>query len=139
VEGVTIIESFSSMRQGDFLGGLLFALAHYWTFLKTTTWAHNYVFPSLTNDTHIVGPLNEIVCTFDHLLTQLIIIGLKTKVSKCKLWIPSGIFSGIEIPQGYTLVIDGLCILGVLVSFQDFATHFLDMSHIDDLLFLRNV
>jgi hypothetical protein len=27
--GVIIIESSSGMRQGDFLGGLLFALAHY--------------------------------------------------------------------------------------------------------------
>jgi len=85
VEGVTVIESFSSMKQGDFLGGLLFALAHYWTFLKTIVWAPNCVFPSLTNDAHIVGPLNEIACTFDHLLTQLILVGLKAKVSKCKL------------------------------------------------------
>jgi len=86
-----------------------------------------------------VGPLNEIACTFDHLLTQLIIIELKTKVSKCKLWIPSEIPPGIEIFQSYTLVIDGLCILGVLVGFQDFATHFLNVAHIDDLLFLGNV
>ncbi len=28
-EGVTIIESFSGMRQGDPLGGLSFALVHY--------------------------------------------------------------------------------------------------------------
>jgi hypothetical protein len=94
--------------------------------------------PSLTNDTHIVGPLSEITCTFDHLLTQLIVVGLKTKVSKCKLWILSGIFLGIEIPQGCTLVIHGLHILGVLVGFHDFATHFLDevlsqnVAHIDD-------
>jgi hypothetical protein len=40
------------------------------------------------------------------------------------------------------LVTYGLCILGVLVGFQTFATHFLDetllqnMAHIDDLPFL---
>jgi len=35
VEGVTIIESSLSTRQGDPLGGPLFVLAHYRTFLKT--------------------------------------------------------------------------------------------------------
>jgi hypothetical protein len=29
------------------------------------------IFPSLTNDTHIVGPLSEITYAFDHLSTQL--------------------------------------------------------------------
>jgi hypothetical protein len=63
-------------------------------------------------------------------------------VSKCKLWSLSGIFLGVEILQGCVLIIDGLCILGVLVGFQDFVTHFLDevlfqnVVHINDLLFL---
>jgi hypothetical protein len=65
-------------------------------------------------------------------------------VSKCKLWNPSSIFPSIKIPQGYTLVIDGLRILGVLVGSQDFAMHFLDevlfqnVTHINDLPFLGN-
>jgi hypothetical protein len=58
----------------------------------------NYVFPSLANDTHIMGPLSEITHAFDHLLTQLTLVGLKVKVSKCKLWSPSWIFLSIEIP-----------------------------------------
>jgi hypothetical protein len=33
VEGVTIIESFSSTKQGDPLRGPLFALVHYWALL----------------------------------------------------------------------------------------------------------
>jgi hypothetical protein len=43
-------------------------------------WAPNCVFPSLTDDTHIVGPMSEIIRTFDHLLTQLALIGLRVKV-----------------------------------------------------------
>ncbi len=60
-------------------------------------------------------------------------------MSKCKLWNPSGIFLGVEIPQGYTLVTNGLCILGVAIGSQDFSMHFLDevlfqdMAHIDDV------
>jgi len=49
----------------------------------------------LANDTHIVG---KIIPTFDHLLTRLAIVGLKVKVSKCKLWSPSQIFLSIETP-----------------------------------------
>jgi hypothetical protein len=50
----------------------------------------------------------------------------------------------IEIPQGCTLVTDGLHILGVPVGFQNSATHFLDevlfqnVVHIDDLPLLGN-
>jgi hypothetical protein len=32
----------------------------------------------------IVGFLDEITCTFDHLLTQLALIGLRVKMLKCK-------------------------------------------------------
>jgi len=97
VEGVTIIGSSLGMRQGDPLGGLLFDLAHYQTFLKTIVWAPNYVYPSLMDDIHIVGPMNEITHAFDHLSTQLTLVGLKVKVLKCKIWSPSRIFPGIEI------------------------------------------
>jgi hypothetical protein len=144
VEGVTTIESFSSTRQGDPLKGFLFALAHYQAFLETIAQAPNYNFPSLADDTHIVEPMNEITYAFDHLLTQLTIVGLKVKVLKCKFWNPSRISLGIEIPQGYTLVTNGLCILGVPMGSRDFAMHFLDeissqdVAHIDDLPLLGN-
>ncbi len=69
MEGVTIIGSSLGMRQGDPLGGPLFVLAHYRTFLETIAQAPNYVFPSLADDIHIVGPMNEITHTFDHVST----------------------------------------------------------------------
>ncbi len=45
-EGVTIIEFFSGMRQGGPHEVLLFALAHYLTFLKINAQTPNCVFPS---------------------------------------------------------------------------------------------
>jgi len=69
LKGVTIIKSSSSTRKGDPLKGLLFALTHYQTFLKPLHKPQNCVFPSLKSNTHIAGPMNEIVLTFDHLLT----------------------------------------------------------------------
>jgi len=92
--------------------------------------------------THIVGPMNEIIRAFDHVSTQLALVGLRVKVAKCKFWSPSRFFLGIKILQGYTLVTNGLHILGVLLGFHDFTMHFLDevlfqdMTHIDDIFFL---
>jgi len=86
----------------------------------------------------------KLLTFFYHLSTQLTQVGLKVKVSKCKPWNQSGISTCIEIPRGYTLVIDGLCILGVLMGSQDFATHFLDevlsqdVVHIDEINLLGN-
>jgi hypothetical protein len=57
------------MKQGEPLGGSLFALAYYQALLKTITQVPNCVFPSLANDTHIVGPMSKVVLAFDHLLT----------------------------------------------------------------------
>jgi hypothetical protein len=85
VEGVTIIESVLCTRQGDPFGSPLFVLAHYQTFLETIARAPNRVFPSLANDTHIMGPLNEVTHVYDHFSTQLTLVGLRVKVSKCKL------------------------------------------------------
>jgi hypothetical protein len=88
--------------------------------------------------------MNEITYAFDQLLTQLAVIGLRVKVSKCKFWSPSRILLSIEILQRCTLVTDGLHILGVLMDSQDFVTHFLDETlsqnvvHIDDFPFLGN-
>jgi hypothetical protein len=53
-------------------------------------------------------------------------VGLKVRVSKCKLWNPLGLSLAIENPRGCALVIDGLCILGVTVGFKEFAMHVLD-------------
>ncbi len=58
----------------------------------------SYVFPSLVDNTYIVGPMNEIPRAFDHLSTQLAQVGLKVKVSKRKFWNPLGTFPSIEIP-----------------------------------------
>jgi len=44
------------------------------------------------DDTHILGPMSGIIRAFDHLSTQLALVGLKVKMSKCKLWNPLDIF-----------------------------------------------
>jgi hypothetical protein len=91
-----------------------------------------------------MGLMNEVVLTFDHLSTQLTLVLLRIKVSKCKLWNPLRIFSNVDIIHSYILVTNDLRIMGVQVGFEDFVTHFLDeslfqnMAHIDYLLLLGN-
>jgi uncharacterized membrane protein len=72
--------------------------------------------------------MSEIICAFDHLLTQLTVIELRVKNVKVQVWSPLRIFPSIEILQGCILIIDGLCILNVPMHFQDFAMHFLDQA-----------
>jgi hypothetical protein len=126
VERVITVESFLSTRQGDPLRGILFVLAHYQALLKTIAQAPKCIFLSLVNDNHIVGPMSEVTRTFEHLLTQLALVRLKVKVSKCKVWSPLKESPGIEIPQGCALVLNGLHILGLSMGIHDFAAHFLD-------------
>ncbi len=90
VEGVIIIGSFSSMKQGDPLKGLLFVLAHYQALLKTIMRTPNSVFPSPMDDTHIVGSMSEIIHTFNHLFDPISPNCLRVKVLKCKFWSPLG-------------------------------------------------
>jgi hypothetical protein len=85
VERVTIIESSLGTKPGDPLKDPLFALAHHWTFLKTIMQAPIYVFPSLVDNIHIMGPMNEITYTFNQLSTQLDLVGFRAKVSTWKL------------------------------------------------------
>jgi hypothetical protein len=64
-----------------------------------------------------MGLINEIILAFDHFSTRLALVGLRVKVSKCKLRNPSRLFLSTYIPQGYTLVINGLHILDVQVGY----------------------
>ncbi len=75
------------------------------------------------DDTHIVGLMSEIARSFDHLLTQSALVGLRVKVLKCKLWSPLGIFPSIEIPQGYTLVTYDLLGGSIFVFYVSYFQH----------------
>jgi hypothetical protein len=93
VEGITTIESSLGTRQGDPLGGPLFALAHYWTLLETIVRVPSCVFPSLIDDNHIVGLVNEIIHAFDLLSNQLTLLGLSCTLESIRNLSKNRIFS----------------------------------------------
>jgi hypothetical protein len=54
---VTIIPSAMGTHQGDPLGGALFALTHLKALRSKTNHFPSYLFPSITDDIHIIGPI----------------------------------------------------------------------------------
>jgi hypothetical protein len=62
---------------------MLFALTHLCTFHPTATTHPTCVFPSLANDTHIVGPTSYVLLIFLQLQEEFGALGLLVQSSKC--------------------------------------------------------
>jgi hypothetical protein len=52
--------------QGDFYGGALFVLTHFKALHFLTNHFLSYLFPSIVNDIHIIGPPSIISSTYEH-------------------------------------------------------------------------
>ncbi len=74
-----IISSKFGTRQGDPLGGLLFTLAHLCILCPIATTHPTFVFPSLANDTHIVGLALDELLGFLQLQKEFKALGLLVK------------------------------------------------------------
>jgi hypothetical protein len=59
-----VISSESSTQHGDPLGVVLFALAHFRALHSIATTHLTCVFPSLANDTHMIGPTLDVLPIF---------------------------------------------------------------------------
>jgi hypothetical protein len=63
---VTIIPSAMGTLQSDPLGGSLFVLAHFRVLCFTASHFPSYLFPSIVNNTHIIGPPSIVSSTYEH-------------------------------------------------------------------------
>lgn len=72
----------------DPFGGALFALAHLRVVHLITTTHATCVFPSLIDDTHIVGPISNVVPTFLQLHAELTTLRFCTQPTKSVVWFP---------------------------------------------------
>jgi hypothetical protein len=75
---------------GDPLGGTLFFLAHFCALRPTIVTHPTYVFPSLVDDTHIIGPASNVVPTF-LLIRRVISIKFFNVVNKMCSLVSSGV------------------------------------------------
>ncbi len=63
---VTIIPSSMGIHQGDPSGKALFILAHFKALHSTIHHFPSYLFPSIIDDTHIIGPLSIVSFGYEH-------------------------------------------------------------------------
>ncbi|KAL2629623.1 hypothetical protein R1flu_014309 [Riccia fluitans] len=106
---VDIQNAFNTISwEGDLLVGALFALAHLRA-LRTVVSEHPLcLFPSLADNTHIVGPLEAVVPAFHTLEDHLSVVELTVQPIKCAAWSPSGLPSSLSLPPSFTLPFAGL-------------------------------
>jgi hypothetical protein len=72
---VTIIPFAMGIHQGDFSGETLFTLTHFKALRSTTHHFPSCLFPSIVDDTHIIGPLSIVSFGYEHFQTKLCAIG----------------------------------------------------------------
>ncbi len=75
-------------QQGALLGGMLFAWAYFHTFHFIEAMHPTCVFPSLVDDTYIIGPTLCVIFTFLRLLQKFSTLGLLMQLAKCVTWSP---------------------------------------------------
>ncbi|KAL2650793.1 hypothetical protein R1flu_018921 [Riccia fluitans] len=97
---------------GDSLGGALFALGHLRALRATVLQHPNCIFPSYADDTHIVGPVDQVLLAFHTLQDQLASVGLTIQPAKCTAWSPHGLPPSLSLPKGFYVSTIGLRILG---------------------------
>jgi len=73
---VTFVSKWFSRMVFDPLGGALFILAHFKALCFIANHFSSYLFPSITNDIHIIHPLLIVSSTYEHFKTKLYAIGL---------------------------------------------------------------
>jgi hypothetical protein len=85
---ITIIPFVMGIRQCDLLGGALFPLTHFRALCSTTSHFPSCLFPSIIDDTQIIGPLSIVSSTYEHFQIELCVIGFFIQPQKCVAWSP---------------------------------------------------
>jgi hypothetical protein len=88
---VMVIPFAIKTYQCDPLGGALFTLIRFKALCSTTIHFPFYLFPSTTNNTHIIGPLSIVSFAYEHFHTELHAIGPSIQPKKCITWSPFGL------------------------------------------------
>jgi hypothetical protein len=65
---VTIVPFAMGTCQGDPLGGALFVLAHFRALHFIVSHFTSCLFPSIIDDTHIIGPLSIVSSIYEHFM-----------------------------------------------------------------------
>jgi len=88
---VIVIHTAMETYHGDPLGGALFTLAHFKVLHSITNHFLSYLFPSIANDTHIIGPHSIVSSTYEHFQIELHAKSFSIQPHKCVAWSPSSL------------------------------------------------
>ncbi len=106
------------------MGGMLFLLVHFCVLCPIVTTYFTYVFPSLANDTHIVGPTLDVVPTLKQLHEELLTLGFLMLPTKCVVWFLQGLDHFISFLFGFFTFDWGFHILGAPMRSTSFVESF---------------
>jgi hypothetical protein len=107
------------------LGGGIFVLAHFKALHSIANHFPSYMFPSIIDDTHIIGPLSIVSSTHEHFQTKLHAIGFSIQPHKCVAWSPSSLPLDFNTPSQFTTPSKGIRILGVPLGTLIFTPSFI--------------
>ena len=116
--GCHVLSSTNGTRQGDPLGGPLFALAHSRAIRAVAQEFPQLLFPSIADDTHVVGPPELLRQALPSLEAHFLRIGLRVNRGKCR-FLPGMSIPLESIPE-ITTVQDGINCLGSPVGSEVF-------------------
>jgi hypothetical protein len=102
-EGDAIVIPFAmGTHHSDPLGRALFALTHFNALRFIANDFPSCLFPSIVDDTHIIGPFSIVSFAYEHFQTKLHVIGLSIQPHKCVAWSPSGLLLDFNTPSQFT-------------------------------------
>jgi hypothetical protein len=87
-DDVTIIPSTMGTYHGAPWGGALFVVGNFRALSSIASHFPFYLFLSIANDTHIIGPPSIVSFAYEHFQIELCVIGLSIQPLKCIGWSP---------------------------------------------------
>ncbi len=123
------------------LGNVLYTLTHFKYLHSIINDFFSCLFPSIVDDTHIIGPLSIVSSTYKHFQTKLYVIGLSIQPQKCVAWSPFSLPLNFNTPSQFTIPLKGIKIFKVPLGTSSLTSSFIkdtllkDIQHVD--LFFR--
>jgi len=119
--------------KSDPLGGALFVLTHFRALHSTSNHFPSCLFPSIVDDTHIIGPPSIVSYVYEHFQTKFHVIGFSIQLQKCVAWSPFSLSLDFNTPSQFTTLFEGIKVLGVLSSTLTFTSFFIKDAFLEDV------
>ncbi len=96
---IIIIPFAMGTHQGDSLGGALFVLAHFRALRSIFNHFLSYLFPSIIDNTQIIGPFSIVSFAYEHFQIELHATGLFNQPHKRVTGSPFGLLFDFNTPS----------------------------------------